>query len=224
MSKTDLLPSRHQDRRDVWNARLLRWCRYVGDYEMPSLPACRVIPQDLTAFSKARARNADGSFIHCYEEDYKFERLWRNPNRYLPLVRAYGGAIAPDFSVYREMPLAHQMYNIFRSRALGYWWARTGVAVIPSVRWGDERTYRFCFDGLPTDSVLACGTHGCVKHVDDRRYFFDRFMAMLERLSPSAVIVYGSASAKIFPPVFVCDVRIIRFESDFSRSRQKEAT
>lgn len=222
LSNMSCFRNQQRDRRDVWNARLLQWCRYDGDFEMPCLPVCRVIPTRLTAFSEARTKSADESFIHCYEDDYRFERLWREPSRYLPLIRAYGGAIAPDFSVYREMPLPQQMYNVFRSRVIGYWWSRSGVTVVPNVRWGDERTYKFCFDGLPTDSVLAFGTHGCVKHVDDRRHVLDGFLVMLERLAPKAVIVYGSASEKIFPPMFARDVEIIRFESGYSRSHLRK--
>jgi len=141
----------------------------------------------------------------------------------LPLIKAFGGAIAPDFSLYREMPIVQQMYNVFRSRALGYWWSKNGVQVIPNVRWGDKRSYKFCFDGLPKDSTIAVGTHGCIKRVDDRRFFLDGFMVMLERVEPKAIVVYGSASNKIIPPLFVCNIEIIQFESDFSRSRKMEA-
>ena len=223
MPKFIPLLSKCRDRCDVWNAELLHGCKYDGDYDMPVLPICDIVPQSLIAFTKARAKskNADGSFVHCYEDDYKFECLWRQSKRYLPLMKSYGGAIAPDFSVYREMPIAQQIFNVFRSRAMGYGWTRNGIHVIPNVRWGDERTHKFCFDGLPTNSVLAVGTHGCVKHIDDRHYFIDGFMAMLERLCPKAIVVYGSASDKIFPPLFACNVEIIRFESDFSRSRKK---
>jgi hypothetical protein len=139
----------------------------------------------------------------------------------LPLIQSYGGAIAPDFSVYREMPIWQQMYNISRSRTIGYWWSRNGITVVPNVRWGDARTYDFCFDGLPHDSVVAVGTHGCVKHKDDKRYFMDGFLKMLEVIKPKAILVYGSASDKIILPLFVCNVEIIRFDSDFSRSRLK---
>lgn len=31
--------------------------------------------------------------------------------------------------------------------------AKNGVDVIPNVRWGDERTFAFCFDGIPMEST-----------------------------------------------------------------------
>jgi len=222
--KNNLISKEQRDRRDVWNADLLRGCKFVGKYEMPALSACGYVPQKLTSFSDAKIKSADDTYIHCYVDDYKFERIWRMPHKYLPLMQAYGGAITPDFSVYREMPLMQQAYNIYRSRAVGYWWSRNGVKVIPNARWGDKRTYDFCFDGLPNNSVIAVGTHGCVKSCDDRRYFVEGFMKMLEVISPKTVLVYGSASDKIFPPLFVCGVEIIKYESEFSRSRKRGAT
>jgi hypothetical protein len=210
-----------RDRRDVWNARLLRYCQFSVQNEMPMLPTCDYIPKQLVFFTKAKIERADGSFIHFYGDDYKFERIWRTPERYLPLMMSYGGAIAPDFSLYREMPLPQQKYNVYRSRTIGYWWSRNGIKVIPNVRWSGEQTYDFCFDGLPKNSVVAVGTHGCVKHLDDRKCFIDGFMVMLDRIKPSTVIVYGSASDKIFPPLFVCGVNIVQFESDYSISHKK---
>jgi len=220
MPRAAILSPKLCDRRDIWNAELLRWCSYDGEYEMPVLPACNTIPQRLTAFTDAKIKKADSAFIHFYEDDYKFECIWRTPNRYLPLLQAYGGAIAPDFSVYREMPLPQQVYNIYKSRAVSYWLTRNGVSVIPNVRWGDQRTY-FCFDGLQKNSVLAVGTYGCVKHLDDRRCFTDGFMVMFDRLQPKAIVVYGSTSDKIFLPLFTCNAEIVHFDSDFSLSHKK---
>jgi hypothetical protein len=199
-----------KDRRDVWNAWLLHGCQYDGKYEMPLMAACDSVPENLTSFTDAKIERANESYIHFFKDDYKSERVWRTPKHYLPLIKAYGGAIAPDFSVYREMPLAQQMYNVFRSRAIGYWWTQNGIKITPNVRWGDKRTYDFCFDGLPKHSVVAIGTHGCVKHIEDRRYFNDGFLVMLDRIKPTTVIVYGSASNRIFPPIFVCDVTLQR--------------
>lgn len=46
----------------------------------------------------------------------------------------------PDYSLYRDMPLSMQIWNVFRSRALGYMQSNR-VKVVPNVRFSDERTY-----------------------------------------------------------------------------------
>jgi hypothetical protein len=211
------------DIRDVWNASMLRWARYEGELDMPVMPVCDAVPEKITPFPEAISKKADDSFIHFFMDDYKFERIWRMPRRYLSIIKKYGGAIAPDFSVFREMPLIQQAGNIFKGRVLGQWWAKNGVPVIPVARWGDERSLRFCFDGLPKKSVIAIGTHGCTKRKDDRRYFHDGFYALLDRLEPKTIVVYGSASDRLIPPLFTSNVNIVQFESKFSLSRIREA-
>jgi hypothetical protein len=220
---TDISRAASRDRRDVWKAEMLRWCDFEGEFEMPAIPACNTVPTRLTAFSDAKKCNGDDSFIHFFQDDYKYERVWEKPKRYLSLIKAYKGAIAPDFSLYREMPLVEQMHNVFKSRSIAYWWAKKGVTVIPNVRWGDKRTFDFCFDGLPKDSVVAVGTHGSIKRTDDKSYFFDGLMEMLDRIEPRKIVVYGSLGNKLFLPLFFSNIEIIQFESDFSYSHSRKA-
>ena len=56
------------------------------------------------------------------------------------------------------MPLAIQITNIYRNRAIGYCFQKHGVYVIPCVRWGDERTYTTKF--LPEEIAFL----GVEKH------------------------------------------------------------
>ena len=81
--------------------------------------------------------------MHCYEDDAAFERLWSRPERYLPILKRYAGVIAPDFSLYRDMPLVMQQWNVYRSRAIAHWLQENGIPVIANVRWGDRRTTQF---------------------------------------------------------------------------------
>jgi len=225
MNAVTTIPSKRLNRRDVWNAELLRGCQFTGKYEFPILPVCNTVPETLIAFSDTRTNLGDGSFIHTFEDDYKFEQIWRYPRRSLARVKAYGGAIAPDFSVYRAMPLAEQIHNVYRSRAIGYWWSQEGMTVIPSVRWGDSRTFEFCFDGIPKGSVVATGTHGCVKRRSDKQHFADGFLIMLERIRPKVVIIYGSDNDCFIPSLFVngYDVEILTFQSKISKAHMKKA-
>jgi len=224
MSSSVKPQSNERDRCDVWNAFMLKGCKYAGKYEIPVVPACNTIPERLIPYSETKSKRLLESHIHFFESDYEFECVWRTPQKCLPRIKTYAGAIAPDFSLFREMPLAEQIHSTFRSRALTYWWSKEGINVIPNVGWGDSRTYEFCFDGLPQNSVLAVGTNGSVKRKHDRQFFCEGFMVMLERLTPNTVIVYGPYNEKLFPPLFmhVYNVQIVAFKSDFIRSRLRE--
>ena len=43
------------------------------------------------------------------------------------------------------MPLALQIESVFKNRWCGAYWQSKGLKVIPTVSWGDERSFDFCF-------------------------------------------------------------------------------
>jgi len=211
----------HEYKKDVFHAWLVEDANFDGKWEMPSIPGVDCRPSKMVSFVEAISqKNCFDGWVHFYLDDYKFERIWNRPKDYLRRLKKYEGVISPDFSLYRDMPLVMQTWNTYRNRAIGYWLSKNGIRVIPNVRWGDERTYEFCFDGLPQNSVVAVGTHGCVKRREDRGFFENGFLTMLERIHPAEVIVYGRKNDKIFPPLFThaYGVKIVSFESDFSLS------
>ena len=184
--------------RDVFNAFLVSNATYAGEYEMPCIRPTDIVPDRLIAFSKCINSKEYDAYVHFYQDDYLFERLWRNPKKYLPLLQRYNGVILPDFSLYRDMPLVMQLWNIYRSRAIGFWLQMNGVKVIPNVRYGDNRTYKCCCDGLPIKSVIAVGSHGTLKLLEDRAIFAKGLDVVVKKLQPVAIIVYGSVPESIF--------------------------
>ena len=58
-------------------------------------------PNKLIKFSKAASSKCKdyNQWVHFYEEDYEFFRLWRNPERYLKRLKRFNGVILPDFSL-----------------------------------------------------------------------------------------------------------------------------
>ena len=203
---------------DVFNSFLVSLASYAGIFEFPVINPCFEIPDDLLLFSKCISSLDHDYWIHFYEHDYLFERIWRNPKKYLPILKQYKGVILPDFSLYRDMPLVMQLWNIYRSRAIGTWLQANGIKVIPNVRFGDERTYHCCCDGLSKHSVIAIGTHGTLKNSLDRELFVNGLDVVIRRLQPIAIVIYGSAPESIFAQYREKGIRIIQFESDFSKA------
>lgn len=135
-----------------------------------------------------------------YIHDYRFERIWNNPKQYLNLLKRFDGVITPDFSLYRELPLAMQIWNTYRNRALGYWMQSSGIKIVPNVRWGDERTYDFAFEGLSEGGTYAVGTNGCIRDELDRYYFKKGLEKMVEQLNPITIVNYHGTPKDIFEP------------------------
>ncbi len=129
-----------------------------------------------------------------------------NAANYLDDISArFRGLVSPDCSLYRDTPLCLQIANTYLNRAIGCYFQRHGMKVIPNVRWGDERSYRgtahiepFAFLGVERGSAVSIGTYGCISTLEDRLFFQDGLLAMLEALEPTKVLVYGNMPDDIF--------------------------
>lgn len=132
-----------------------------------------------------------GGCWHFFFDDYRFESVWNNPGRYDRYVLGAQGVLTPDFSMYVEWPPALQLWNTYRSRWLGAYWAARGAVVVPTVNWGDWRTFDFCFAGIARRSTVCVSTVGIRVGEDVRRRFCEGYRAMVDTIQPSMVLVYG---------------------------------
>lgn len=176
---------------DAYNLREVSAIHCEGAYDMPAIGPCDFAPTALLPFNYANTATDKAQTLHFFIDDYQFERLWANPAKYLELILSFEAVLTPDFSLYMDMPLPMQQWNEYRRRALGNLWQRAGANVIPTLSWTDERSYGFCFDGLPKRSTVAVSTVG-VKGDEAATEVWRRGMAeALRVLEPSRVIVYG---------------------------------
>jgi glycosyltransferase involved in cell wall biosynthesis len=167
--------------------------------EIPFVHSCNHVPGELVLFGNHRKasclKNAHKKAIHFFQHDYLFNPTINSKKKLtaqLDVFRKYECIILPDCSVYRNMPLPVQQYQVYNSRATGVFLEHEGISIIPSVRWGDESSYSFCFDGLEKNSVLAVGTLGTLKDQDDKKIFIAGFLKMIEQLNPIGILIYGS--------------------------------
>ena len=160
--------------------------------------------------------------MHFYENDAAFERLWRAPERYLPILKRFEGVIAPDFSLYRDMPLVMQQWNIYRSHAIAHWLQENDISVLANVRWGDRRTFDLCCAGVPKNATFAVGSHGCIKLLREREYFKRGLEYAVNQLSPRTIIVYGTTPDEIFGRYKDGGIRILQFDSECEVAHRKE--
>lgn len=206
--------------KDVFRSFLVRNATYDGSLEMPCIKSVDVIPHKLTVFSKSIRSKDFNSFVHFFEDDVQFERIWNAPNRYLPILKNFDGVITPDFSLYRDMPLVMQEWNTYRNRAIGYWLQENGITVIPNIRFSDERSYAFCCDGVAKNGTIAVGSHGCVKVNIERIYFERGLRETVKKLEPKRILVYGVAPDCIFKDYIKAGIEIIQYDSDCLSSRK----
>lgn len=206
---------------DSFKSYLVNGARFCGAMELPSLSAVRTVPESLTEFRRLQSPSAKNQFIHFYLDDKKFKCIYENPHRYINWFKRFAGIIGFDFSIHAECPMYKQIENFGKSRELSFWFSKQGIPVIPNVRWGLEETYGWCFDGLPENSTLAVSTLGCSRNRLDRQMFVNGLWTMIERLKPRTIVVYGTKSQRMFPPLLVMNTNLAFFESQFTVSHLK---
>jgi len=172
----------------------------MGVFEIPIIkkPKKIIIPDNLVLFSKMEKVDPQSFAVCEYENDKDFKDILEHPDTYAELLKKYQGFISPDCSIYRDMPLAMQITNIYRNRAIGYYFQKQGIYVIPNVRWGDERTYtrkvlpeKIAFSGVAKNSIVSVGAYGQLKDRVNRYYFEAGLDSMMETLEPKVVLIYG---------------------------------
>ena len=194
---------------------------YEGEIEIPILQPTESIPNRLISFSKAMKTDDFDQWVHFYEYDRGFERIWNRPNYYLEKLKKFKGVVTPDFSLYRDMPLVMQQWNTYRGKALGHWWQTKDLTVLPNVRFSDEHSFEFCCYGVPMHCPIAVGTHGCLRIREERELYKRGLEAIVQRLKPSYIIVYGAAPEDIFSCCLEANIPILQFDSEFARSRKE---
>ena len=168
------------------------------------------------------------AFVCFYMDDYKFDGargIWHDSAHALKVLRHFAGVITPDFSTYQDFPEPPKIYNTSRMRVFGYWLGANGIPVINNVRWGTPESYRYCFDGIDTNSVVSIGTVGGSprKYID--RYRFEKGLEELVHvLHPHTIIIYGSANYPCIEKLKEQGITIIVFSSETAKAFERRRT
>ncbi len=208
-------------RLDVFKSGLVKDALFSPVNEFPLIKRTDFKPIKAIPFDKSiRSKDYD-QWIHFYIHDYCFERIWNNPKQYLELLKRFNGVFTPDFSLYREMPLVMQKWNTYRNRAIGYWLQSNNINIIPNIRWGDERTYDFAFEGIELGGTIAISTNGCIQNKTDRYYFIKGLEKMVEVLKPNTIVNYSCTPDNIFSKYNSQGIEIIQIENYAITIRRK---
>lgn len=174
--------------------------RTASRYNLPTLSRCDFVPEHLIGFNYVlNTEPIPGTAVHFYVDDYQFERVWRRPEEYLEKLAKWDAVLTPDFSLYREMPMAMKIWNVYRSRLIGQMMQDMGMKVIPTLTWSEEETLDFAFDGIEPGGVVSISTIG-VKQEDGAFAIWKAGTdAAMKELHPSCVVVYGGDVGYEFP-------------------------
>lgn len=181
-------------RRNVKNGWMLKDLTLAGPWGIPLLAPSNTLPVKLMAFSEAiRCRSIPpDTYVHFYEDDVKFERIWTNPKRCIKKPSKFAGIIGTDFSLYDNMPPADKIHNTYKNQLLSAHMQKLGFSVIPNVRISGIESIPYTLAGIPEHSLLALGLHGCIKNRENRARVVEEVRIICEERSPSGLVIYGS--------------------------------
>ena len=167
-----------------------------GNWRIPALPAVdfKLNGSPLIRIDQAlKDPHPEDHVVHFFTDDYVFERIWRLPERYLPIFASFKAIIAPDFSLYSDHPRACQIFNHFRKHWMGAYYSSMGITVIPCIRWvyDDLSSFDWCLDGEPKESTICISTHGIIKGAERKRLFLAGWERVIQKLQPKRIILFG---------------------------------
>lgn len=181
---------------DSFQAFLVEGAKFTNEEEYPKIEIDMIskeLPQKIMPFSKAINYQGDLSdtFICFYSPDETFERVRRNPKKYLNFFKRTAGIIGFDFSVHSDMPIIKQKSQMNDNLSLTYYFGKNGIKVIPNIRCGIDELVPEFLSAIPKYSIVAVGTHGFTKTKAEMCEWYCFLEQVLEGISPIAVVVYG---------------------------------
>lgn len=178
---------------NAYNLPYVDLSRCEGKYQMPIIENDNHIPDSLIGFNYALTSKNKTAGVHFYVDDYQFERIWNEPEKYIQVLKDYDCVLTPDFSLYMDMPYSMKLWNVFRSRLIGQMCQDAGLKVIPTVSWAEEATFDFCFDGLPEKAILSISTVGVKNSPEALEIWRAGVTELIKRKQPKLLLVYGGA-------------------------------
>jgi hypothetical protein len=145
------------------------------------------------SYQERKKHDGKNEALHFFLDDYRFrDAVWCNLEYMTYSISRFDYVYTPDLSLWRDLPTDfYNRGNIYRTRFIGAYWQKCGYNVIPTASWGDLSSFSYCFDGLPTYSVIAVSGMGNRKSEEA----FNRWCYGLRRLeeakAPVLIIIYG---------------------------------
>ena len=191
--------------------------RVEGRYDMPTLDPVDCVPKKMIGFNYIKTSDEYDACVHFFIDDYQFERVWNRPHEYIPMLKKFDCALTPNYSICLDMPEAIKIWNTYRARLLGQMMQTYGVKTIPIVYWSDERSYEYCFDGLPIGGTLAVNNIG-IQAPETKRLWDAGMDELIRRKKPKRILIYGNG---VKPDYEFGDIPVLYYTNEVT-SRMKE--
>lgn len=184
-------------KKELHNLHLMEGMSFTQNYGFPIIEPYKgtISPMEMKYVPFSTRNDVEVSqnvTVTFFEDDYKFVySTWNNLDRTTYKLRVYNTLLTPDHSLYVDMPDAFNIYQVYCSRFAGAYWQNCGFNVIPTASWGSVDTFKYCFLGLPHNSVIAVCGIGVDWCAAAQELWCMAIRELILQLSPTLIIVYG---------------------------------
>ena len=170
-----------------------------GLYDMPALEAVTELPpiKEWIGFNYVLSdKDPEGKAVHFFVDDYQFERVWNNPEKYLDKLKQYVCVATPDFSPYENMPHVLQLMSHYKKQWVGRWLQYHGVTVIPTIRPVLNRDW--WLDGIPEGGIYISSAMWSkdVETSTEANSEYDKII--IDRLKPKKMFMYRGGGDNLY--------------------------
>lgn len=188
---------------DSFQAFLVEDATFTKHEEYPILRADMIaskLPKKIMPFNKAINFQGDLSetFICFFSPDPSFERVRRNPKKYVNFFKRTAGIIGFDFSIHSDMPIIKQKTQINDNLSLSFYYGNMGIPVITNIRCGVDELLPEFLESIPKKLPIAIGTHGFIKTMPEKYEWYCFIDEIINKLTPSDIVVYGPLKGELF--------------------------
>ena len=188
---------------DSFQAFLVEGAKFTKIEEYPIIPRRMIAkdpPKKIMPFNIALNYHGDLSdvFICTYARDTTFERVRRNPKKYINFFKRCAGIIGFDFSVHSDMPIYKQKSQMGDNQSYTFFFGNNNSLVIPNIRCGSDELLEEYLSSFPKHTLIAVGTHGFIQKKEEKAEWFCFLEKITQILEPSGIIVYGNLNGRIF--------------------------
>lgn len=183
---------------EIHNMHLLKGISFTEKYGFPQLKPYNGLfkPEELIFVPFSSRNEQDFSsrvVISFFEDDYKFAHAtWKRLDQTTYKLRKYTTLLTPDHSLYVDMPDAFNIAQIYKSRFAGAFWQQCGFHVIATASWGNADSFKYCFEGLPSNSIIAVCGIGVDWCAAAKELWCMGIRELINQVSPSLIIVNGN--------------------------------
>lgn len=211
--------------RDVYLAYLIDGARRTETDEFPTIEEWMVAtepPKEIIQWDRRCDVVDPKTTAMCfYCSDPGFTPILGNPKAYVEKLKQYQMVVGVDASPYDNMPIVVQKSQIYLNLAITYYFGMQGIKIIPNVRLGDNRTIS-SLEAYPKHTLIAIGTHGFTKRLENRSIFIEQIQKVIDTLEPSGICVYGPASDELFGFARLKGIPVYQYDSYTMKENKKD--